>query len=265
MKSLISLLILLLISDSGIRQPQSREENVTIQDAWILSVLWYQRSAELQALYHQAYNIAARSLVENLKNSNGQRPKAVIMDIDETILDNSPTQALQIIRNVSYSDSLWQTWVDLAEAKPCPGALEFTRLADSLKIEIFYITNRDKQTAEALTILNLRKYGFPFADTLHLYAREQVSSKSERRKKVSETHDVLLLIGDNLADFDDSFDSRGADLGFGSVENMRKEFGTRFVILPNPMYGPWINTAIRYGRGRTLLERFHSVLVSFAD
>lgn len=265
MKPLISLLILLALTGSHRQPPQGRDEPGSTQDAWLLSVLWYQRSAEMRALYYQGYNFASKSLVENLRKSASGKPKAVILDIDETILDNSPAQALQIISSVSYSDSLWQKWVNQAIAKPCPGALEFTRFADSMDIEVFYVTNRDKETAETFTIVNLRKYGFPFADTLHLLAREQESSKSARRSKISETHDILLLIGDNLADFDDSFETRGEDLGFGAVDRAQKDFGNRFVILPNPMYGPWINAAMQTGKGRTILERFRSALISFSN
>jgi 5'-nucleotidase (lipoprotein e(P4) family) len=233
------------------------------QDALLLSVLWFQKSAEMQALYYQGYNIAKSSLAEKLMKSGNSQPKAVIMDIDETILDNSPVEAFQIIKNVPFSDSLWLEWVKKACARPLPGVLDFVKYAESRGVEIFYVTNRKSPEEYKPTLSNLLKMGFPFADSIHIVLKTDVSSKEARRKTISEKFDVLLLIGDNIADFDVVFDKRDDDLGVGAVKDNMSKFGDRFIILPNPMYGPWINAAIKKAAGKSTMEKTINTLQSF--
>ena len=233
------------------------------QDPLLLSVLWFQKSPEMQAMYYQCYNNATKSLAEKLKSSDNKLPKAVVMDIDETILDNSPVEATQIINKEAYSDSLWNRWTDASIAIPLPGALEFTLFAEKQGVEIFYITNRSKETAFNSTISNLLEMGFPFADSTHLMTKTTTSSKEERRKKVASDHEILLYIGDNMGDFDAVFDDRTTDLGFGAVKQNISKFGDSFIILPNPMYGPWVNVAIKNAPGGTTREKLLNSLNSF--
>lgn len=233
------------------------------QDPLLLSVLWFQKSAEMRALYYQGYNIAKTSLTEKLVRSDNRQPKAVIMDIDETILDNGPFEAFQIIENVPFSDSLWLVWVKKACAKPLPGVMDFVNYAESKGVEIFYVTNRKSPEESEPTLNNLLKMGFPFADSIHLILKTDVSSKEGRRKAISVKYDILLLIGDNLADFDVVFDKRENDLGFGAVKENMNKFGDRFIILPNPMYGPWINAAIKNEPGKSTREKLINTIQSF--
>jgi 5'-nucleotidase (lipoprotein e(P4) family) len=238
----------------------SRKEN---QDPLLLPVLWYQRSAEMQALYYQGYNIAKSALIEKLGNSTGKKPKAVIMDIDETVLDNSPVEAYQVLNNIPFSDSVWLKWVTIASAEPLPGAMDFIKFAESKGVEIFYVTNRKSPTEYAPTLNNLRNKGLPFADSSHLVLKTEISSKEPRRIAIAEKYDILLLIGDNLADFDVVFDNRGEDLAFEAVKNNRDQFGAKYIILPNPMYGPWINAAIKNSPGNSPGEKMTKSIFSF--
>jgi len=263
MKTIISLAtLLLLLASCRVNERKDADMNEN-QDALLLSVLWFQRSAEMQALFYQGYNTAKSSLVENLKKTSGDKPLAVILDIDETILDNSPAEAYQIMNNVPFSLTMWKKWVNMASAKPLPGALEFTRFADSLNVEVFYVTNRELPDEYAPTLLNLKNAGFPFADTIHLVLKNDVSSKEARRKAIADKYDILMLVGDNLADLDALFDKRGSDLGFKSVEENKALFGTRFIVLPNPMYGPWINAAVKEREGKTMKEKILNTLKGY--
>ena len=60
-----------------------------------------------------------------------------------------------------------------------------------------------------------------------------------RRNIIKNQYDVVLLVGDNLADFDQVFEDRTVNFGFHTVDSLRTEFGKKFIVLPNPMYGDW--------------------------
>jgi 5'-nucleotidase (lipoprotein e(P4) family) len=263
MRKIILLLYLALIFSSCANKHESNNPLPENQDPLLLSVLWYQKSPEMQALYYQCYNNATKSLDEKLRKNVNGKPEAVIMDIDETILDNSQVEAYQVVHNVAYSDSLWNRWTDLAIAEPLPGALEFTLYAKSKGVEVFYVTNRSRTMAYESTLKNLRDKGFPFADSLHLMAKTTTSLKGERRQEVALKYEILLFIGDNIGDFDNVFDNRDTDLGFGAVIRNKDSFGDRFIILPNPMYGPWINAAIKNSTEITTREKLINALKSF--
>ena len=100
------------------------------------------------------------------------------------------------------------------------------------------VSNRSSALLEA-TIDNLRSLNFPGVDSTHVLLKAESSSKDERRSLIRENYEIILLIGDNLGDFDGIFDDRSTDFGKTTVRQMEKEFGTRFIIFPNPMYGSW--------------------------
>jgi 5'-nucleotidase (lipoprotein e(P4) family) len=262
MKKIIILAIITLIASCAVQ----KSEPVVVQDSQdqlLLSVLWFQKSAEMKALYFQGYNIAQKSLAEKIKDQTSSRPKAVVMDIDETVLDNSPSEVYLIENNVRFSDEIWKKWVNTVSAKACPGALEFTKFAEAVNVEVFYVTNRDMPEELEPTMKNLKDAGFPYADVKHLVLKTDASSKEARRKILAEKYDILLFIGDNLADFDAVFDKRGPDLGFGAVSENKNKFGKDFIILPNPMYGPWVNTALKDAEGTTTREKILNMLEGF--
>jgi 5'-nucleotidase (lipoprotein e(P4) family) len=207
------------------------------QEHLLQSVTWYQQSAEMKAIYIQSYNWASRVLKEKAEQVQG-KPIAVILDIDETMLDNSPQTARQIVDGVPFSDEIWDEWCLLSKAEPLPGALDFTSEAADMGVELFYISNRDIHLLD-VTIKNLESCGFPYADGEHVLLKTDRPSKDDRRSKVRQTHDVVLLIGDNLGDFSGIFENRkdGADLE--NVMANRALFGYDYILLPNPLYGDW--------------------------
>jgi len=229
------------------------------QDHLILATLWYQQSAEMKALYYQCFRNAETALSENLALSDKTKPAAVVLDIDETVLDNSPYQVWQVHENKPFTDQDWTRWVNMAQAEPLPGALEFTRHADSLGVEVFYVSNRDV-TGMNPTIANLGACGFPNADTTHLLLKQSGSSKIERRALIEKNYEILLLIGDNLADHSGAYERRGPGLGFAAVEADKEQFGTRYIILPNPMYGNWLTEIMRQSEGTTTREKLLKML-----
>jgi 5'-nucleotidase (lipoprotein e(P4) family) len=257
----ITLLILILLTCS------CREKKITTftgdQDHLIMSVLWFQKSAEARALFLQGYNVASARLKELSALPENGRPRAVVADLDETVLDNSPFEVWQISTGKGFTDENWKMWTDRAEALPLPGALGFFRLAESLGVEVFYVSNRSVDDAFDTTLQNLRKYGFPFADSAHLMLKSNTSSKVQRRSEIMATHDIILLLGDNLSDLDGLFESRGADHGFGPVDSLGSLFGNRLIVFPNPMYGSWVSPAQSEGEGLSLREKLTRGMTGF--
>jgi len=232
------------------------------QDHLILATLWFQKSAEMRALFYQCFRNAEIALKENLELSDRTRNAAVVLDIDETLLDNSPYQGWQVLKQKAFNNDDWFRWVERASARPLPGAVEFTRYADSLGVEVFYVSNRIVEEMGP-TIRNMAAYGFADADSTHMLLKETTSSKVERRERIEQNFEIILLVGDNLADLSRIYEKRGPDYGFEAVEKDRRLFGTNYIVLPNPMYGNWLNDLLRTAPGSTEREKLIKLLEAF--
>lgn len=209
------------------------------------AVLWQNASAEAYWLYRQAYEGASSKLLWNIvelaritPEGQPRRPMAVIVDIDETVLDNSPYQVTAVKDGRTFEPASWRAWTTKGIAKPSPGALEFLHGAHKAGCEVFYITNRE-EVERAGTLKNLVEIGFPDADETHLLLMADASDKTERRARVRSTHDVVLLVGDQLRDFDERFKDRSVNDGKPVVDAMADSLNRYFVLLPNPMYGTY--------------------------
>lgn len=217
-------------------------------------------NAAPNALISNTYEAAARhqlqwnALVPAERTADDPRePLAVIVDVDETALDNTPYQARQIRDHAPGFDSAsWSRWVQERKARPLPGAVEFAKHAADAGVTVFYVTNRDLADRDA-TLENLRAVGFPLPEdgsTLMVIdeSRGWTPDKVIRRREVDRTHRVVLLIGDNLGDF----------LGGVSADNATRAalvapheswWGERWFMLPNPAYGSWEGAATKYCKG----------------
>jgi 5'-nucleotidase (lipoprotein e(P4) family) len=212
-----------------------------------LATNYHQNAAEYRALCYQAYNLATQkldNLVAGMRRGPGTLPPAVVVDIDETVLDNSPYQG-QLVREGGVFPMGWEDWCNLKTAKPVPGALEFLQNAHSKGVTVFYITNR-KKPEWASTIANLRQLGFPDADSTHVLYRTSTGDKTERRNRVAQTHLILMYCGDNLGDFSGLFDKQSTERRFAVTDSLRRYFGETYFVLPNPMYGDWVGALINF-------------------
>lgn len=218
-------------------------------DYMLMAVLWYQTSAEMRALCYQAFNTARVSLDDAIATHKGTKKMAVVVDIDETMVDNSPYEAQNVLGNFGYPER-WGEWIDKASAAAIPGAVEFMKYAVSKGVDVFYISNRKIAEKDA-TIKNMRALGFPLIDDEHLLLRDKTSSKNERRDKVAATHDIVLLIGDNMNDFSGDFENKSVIDRFNTTDNNKSEFGKHFIVLPNPMYGDWEGAVLKYNFKQT--------------
>ena len=218
--------------------------NTTVVDGKLFASVFQYRAAEYKALCFQAYNGAAIRLADIVRTETS-RPYAIITDIDETVLDNSRYQIEQVLQGKDYEAASWAAWTAKGMADTVPGAPAFLRFASSLGVQVFYITNRDEKE-RAGTLANLQRYGLPNADNEHLILRQGVSSKEDRRQKVMERFNVALFVGDNLADFNFAWDKKTPEERDAAVRDQAARFGSRFIILPNPVYGDWESALYQY-------------------
>ena len=216
------------------------------------AVIWQATSAEAHRLFQQGYELARIRLDENMKQLYGM-PPAVVVDVDETVLDNSPYEVTAVAISRTYLDSSWTQWVAMRKAMPLPGSVEFLTYAAGRGCEIFYVTNRNADHKDA-TVANLQQAGFPMADNAHVFTAEGTTDKTMRRKAISMDYDIKLVIGDQLRDFDEVFKDRWDNYGRPQVDAMQDTLRKYFVLLPNPMYGTWRDAISGNGSDAEKLE-----------
>lgn len=235
---------LLMASGCAFKVDKDTEIRKNKNEALLLATLYHQQAAERDALSYQAFNLAKKMLMEDSKRMGLSKKPAVVVDIDETILDNSPYEAELILENIDYP-ARWDEWIHSASAEPLKGAVEFLTYAQEEGYDVFYITNRREKFRQP-TLENLQKHGFPSAESAHLLMRTDESSKKERRENVSRTHRIVLLMGDNLSDFSAVFDEQPGSRRSALVDSLKNEFGFRYIVLPNTMYGAWLDAIYAY-------------------
>ena len=217
-------------------------------DYKIQAQVWTQNSAEYRALCYQAFNAAKMNLdAIFFFEKKYDKPLAIIADVDETVLDNSPYDGKLILNNTTYNRESWVEWGNLEIAEAIPGALEFLKYASEKNVEIFYISNRYSEQLDA-TVNNLKKLGFPDAKKSNILLRRDKRSKSDRRKSVYKDYEVIMLLGDNLADFNDDFEEKISEERTKLTDNLSNDFGTKLIVLPNPNYGDWESNGLFGGK-----------------
>ncbi|TWU41266.1 Lipoprotein E precursor [Novipirellula aureliae] len=218
--------------------------------------LFMQTSAEYRAACIQAYQCASQRLRQQLKSKNTQTDKlAVVMDLDETVIDNAGFQTHLFQSGLAYDQRLFDQWEQQGgnEVELIPAAKEFILAARSLGVTVFFISNRNDCFREQ-TKRTLDRLGIPIKDDRELKLSTTTSDKTERRAEViQDGFEVLLNIGDNLRDFDELFktpllnnDSTIAETTAAiehrklAVDQARSQWGRNWIVLPNPAYGEWM-------------------------
>ena len=240
------------VANKGVTH-SSTSRSITTLDYSLNAVLWQQRSGEYKALCYQAFALAKMKLNEKIAlHKKDEMPLAIVTDIDESVLDNSPQQASDILHHRTYTEANWKDWTSKAAADALPGSVAFFQYADKMGIQCFYVSNRRPEEREA-TIRNLIDAGFPQADTVHVMMKDGTSDKEYRRLKIKERYNIALLVGDNLNDFDKMFYQQPSYTRCNLVRDNSDLFGDIFIILPNAMYGDW-ESAIWNGKKITPAE-----------
>jgi 5'-nucleotidase (lipoprotein e(P4) family) len=236
--------------------PASPQFRVTHEN--LNAVLWTQASAEYQAVATQTYR-AAQGCLLLARNSpcwtaaveqvNGMEclPPAVILDVDDTVLDNSAYQAWLVKNNGFFDPKSWFEWVRCEEAAAIPGAVEFTCFAVQHQVAVYFMTNR-LLAEKPFTVRNLAKLGFPVAaDGNNVLCKGECplgesapwpSDKTPRRRYLAKSFRILLQMGDQLSDFV-SCEGKTSKECNDIAKQYSSYWGTKWFALPNPTYGVW--------------------------
>jgi 5'-nucleotidase (lipoprotein e(P4) family) len=225
----------------GATETAAHEDGLGNQLLW--AVAYKQTAAEFYALCHQAYNLARMRIDLALANRDpGDRPLAVITDMDSTILHAMSYWGYLINEGKEFfDDAIWDEWVPHNEITAVPGSLDFFDHCVRNGVDVFYVTNRNQgeQTFEyALT--HLRYLKFPIVSEDNLFVFRGTSDKSPARQKIEETHDVVLMLGDNLNDYRRDYYVKDVDERRTLMERDRDDWGTKFILIPNPTDGHWV-------------------------
>ena len=222
------------------------------------AVAWSQTAIEHDLIYLQTFRDAESRLLAALHDRQWDAlgkadrvapikglPPAVILDIDETVLDNSPYQARVIKSGGEFNEADWAAWCKEEQARALPGAVEFTQFAAKHGIAVIFISNRAKDLDQA-TLANLHKAGLPVSGPASFLGLGTVvdgceqagTEKGCRRQLIAKNYRVLMQFGDQIGDFVD-VTADTADGRRKAVADYLPWIGTRWFVLPNPTYGSW--------------------------
>ncbi|HVX80565.1 MAG TPA: HAD family acid phosphatase [Devosiaceae bacterium] len=217
------------------------------------AVLWDQTSVEAKASSIGAYTLARFRLNQALLDRRwtaaeeqvGQRyrrlPPAIILDVDDTVLNTSAYQAWTVTAGTSFTDKTWDDYVKAEKDVPIAGAVDFLKYAARRGVTIFYVTNRTAGQ-EAPTVEEMKKFGFPMGngrvDTFLAVGEKPdwKSAKGTRRAYIAQHYRIVLLIGDNMGDFTDKYKGSLSERDAVYEADM-KHWGHDWIQIANPTYG----------------------------
>jgi len=210
------------------------------------ATLWTQTSAEFRALAYQSFNYARLLFDRDLKSKHkGKMKRAIVVDVDDTVMDNSRYEASLVLQHKDFTAADFTDWCQRRVAGALPGAVDFLSYAHSKGARVFYVTNRRPEDREC-TSENLIKLGFPDVSDETLLLRGDTSSKEPRRQSIAARYRIVLLMGDNLNDLAQIFEKKSIAERSASVDSMKDQFGSRFIVIPNAMYGEWESAIYEY-------------------
>ena len=212
-------------------------------DTETMGLLWMRTSAEYRALAYQGYNVAINAVKMAVTDPSHQRkPLAIVLDADETVVDNTKLMGESIVNgNGRFDAPWWRQAVHQGKSQAMPGAVEFLNEVHKQGVEIFYVSNRYAPVNYDATVQNFKALGFPSVDKDHVLLFEKDSDKQPRFDMIAKKYYVVVYMGDNAGDF--PIGTKGKTLAERNaiIDNHKEDFGTTFVVFPNPAYGSWVS------------------------
>lgn len=244
-KSVLFTLLILSLSATA------AEHKVCDPKKYEIALKYQQKSAEIFALQLQIYRFATERFNEKIKYLNSPEKYAVIMDLDETVIDNTPLLSRDIENCHDYSR--WDTWNDWeihGHPNLIPGAKVFLQNVNNHKVRIYYVSDRSQKNKQNTMDL-LKSYGLPQVSEKTVLL--DTVSKEERRQAISKNHQIIMLFGDSLPDFAVQFkNNKSTEKQRKLVESSKDYFGNEWIILPNSTYGSWSNAVLNTWKAKKI-------------
>lgn len=240
-------------------------ESAPIVNNNLNNLLWMQTATEYKANAIQAYNAASHHIDQAINDSawtalveQGDNfsalPVAIVLDIDSTVLDNSPYEAQLVLERDVYEPASWERWLTLKAAPAVPGAVDFIAQARTKGVQVLFVTNREciqrpgtsnPCPQEQETIDNLANVGINnvTADTLFLKKEQPnwTSEKKSRRELIAKKYRVIMLFGDDLGDFLSDVRTIAPIERERLAAPYRDYWAKKWFVFSNPLYGSWLS------------------------
>ena len=232
------------VTNDVVAQEALKQKQQYQADTETMGLLWMRTSAEYRALAYQGYNVAMNAVKMAVTDPSHQRkPLAIVLDADETVVDNTKLMGESIVNgNGRFDAPWWRQAVHQGKSQAMPGAVEFLNEVHKQGVEIFYVSNRYAPVNLDVTIQNFKELGFPSVDKDHVLLFEKDSDKQPRFDMIAKKYYVVVYMGDNAGDF--PIGTKGKTLAERNaiIDNHKEDFGTTFVVFPNPAYGSWVGS-----------------------
>lgn len=231
------------VTNDEVAQEALKQKQQYQAETETMGLLWMRTSAEYRALVYQGYNVAMNAVKMAVTDPSHQRkPLAIVLDADETVVDNTKLMGESIVNgNGRFDAPWWRQAVHQGKSQAMPGAVEFLNEVHKQGVEIFYVSNRYAPVNLDVTIQNFKELGFPSVDKDHVLLFEKDSDKQPRFDMIAKKYYVVVYMGDNAGDF--PIGTKGKTLAERNaiIDNHKEDFGTTFVVFPNPAYGSWVS------------------------
>ncbi len=242
----------LLLAGPALAQDSAAPADDCAVAEFAMGLRFQQQSAEIRALQRQAFNLATMRLDAAVEGADDPAKLAVVTDLDETVIDNSALLARDLADCHMYD--VWDTWLPWerdGDPTLVPGAKEFLDHADGLGVTIRYVSDRSDQQKQH-TLDTLSELGLPQV------SEESVlllgPPKTERRDLVAQDHQIVLLLGDTLHDFDGRFRKTPLEDQKATVDEESAKWGDMWIVLPNASYGTWSDATLTEWQAEPVIE-----------
>ena len=231
------------VTNDEVAQEALKQKQQYQAETETMGLLWMRTSAEYRALAYQGYNVAMNAVKMAVTDPSHQRkPLAIVLDADETVVDNTKLMGESIVNgNGRFDAPWWRQAVHQGKSQAMPGAVEFLNEVHKQGVEIFYVSNRYAPVNLDVTIQNFKELGFPSVDKDHVLLFEKDSDKQPRFDMIAKKYYVVVYMGDNAGDL--PIGTKGKTLAERNaiIDAHKEDFGTTFVVFPNPAYGSWVS------------------------
>lgn len=232
-----------IVANDAVAQAELKQKQQYQADTETMGLLWMRTSAEYKALVYQGYNVALNAVkMAVVDPSHKRKPLAIVLDADETVVDNTKLMGESIANgNGRFDAPWWRQAVHQGASQAMPGAAEFLNEVHKQGVEIFYVSNRYAPVNYDATVKNFKELGFPSVDKDHVLLFEKDSDKQPRFDAIAEKYDVIVYMGDNAGDLPIGTKGKTLSERNAIIDAHKQDFGTTFVVFPNPAYGSWVS------------------------